>query len=354
MPLTVLNVAFPFAPVDEDPVGGAEQVLAALDRALVAQGHRSIVIAAAGSRTCGELVSFRSDTHARAETHRAVRAAIDEVLTRRRIDLMHFHGTDFIDYLPPHGPAALVSLHLPLDWYPAHALQPRRPLVWLQPVSASQASRAERDLGFLPPIENGVDVAAFPRLRKRRYAIVLGRVCAEKGFHDAIEACKRAGVALLAAGQVFGWPEHRRYFEGEVLPRLDRERRFIGPVGGRRKRRLLAAARCLLVPSRAQETSSLVAMEALAAGTPVIAFRSGALPDIVEHGRTGFVVDNAAQMAAAIGRVATIDPQACRRAARERFPQERMVAAYLARYAQLAGCTGATGTQCGHVPLSGG
>ena len=117
---------------------------------------------------------------------------------------------------------------------------------------------------------------------------------------------------------------------------LIRDCRWIGPVAGHRKLRLLAQARCVLVPSKVRETSSLVAMEAIAAGTPVIAYRVGALPDIVEDGRTGFVVDDVEAMAAAIGKVGRIDPDLCRARARERFSLERMTRAYLERYRELA------------------
>ncbi|MDB5409928.1 MAG: glycosyl transferase group 1 [Rhodospirillales bacterium] len=122
-----------------------------------------------------------------------------------------------------------------------------------------------------------------------------------------------------------------------VLPRLDREGRFIGPVGFRLKWRLLSAARCLLVPSLAPETSSLVAMEALACGTPVIAFANGALPEIIEHGRTGFIVSDVGGMAAAIWDSARISAEACRDAARRRFYASMMVRRYLALYQTLAG-----------------
>src|SRR5690606_1063450 len=132
----------------------------------------------------------------------------------------------------------------------------------------------------LPPIENGVPVEALgARVRKRGFALALGRICPEKGYHLALEAAHRAGLPLLLAGAVFRYAAHERYFREEIAPRLDSLRRFIGAVPLGRKRRLLAAARCVVVPSLVPETSSLVAMEALASGTPVVAFPVGALAD---------------------------------------------------------------------------
>ncbi|HJU07442.1 MAG TPA: glycosyltransferase [Rhodanobacteraceae bacterium] len=342
MKLTVLNVPFPFAPVTADPVGGAEQVVAALNRELVARGHRSIVIGHRDSRIAGELIALPPapqtfNDFARVQVQRELREVIARVLANEQVDLVHLHGIDFENYLPPAGVPTLCTLHTPLAWYAHTALHPRRPLTRLQPVSVHQARCAPGGVVLLPPIENGVAANPFAlRVRKRGFALTIGRICPEKGFHEAIDAANPANITLLIAGQVFHWPEHRAYFESRIRPRLNARVRYIGALAGMRKRGLLAAARCVLIPSRAPETSSLVAMEALAAGTPVIAYRSGALPEIIEHGVTGFLVDDAHAMAEAIARCGEIDPATCVRRARERFPLARTLDAYLDLYRRLA------------------
>jgi glycosyltransferase involved in cell wall biosynthesis len=355
--LTILSVAYPFAPVGPDAVGGAEQVLSALDQALVAAGHRSIVVACAGSVVAGELLAIPPipeaiEGPAREAQYAATRAHIATAVATRAPDLIHLHGVDFAAYLPRPGPPVLATLHLPPEWYPPEALLPGRPNTWLNCVSRTQhrallaclrPHRPDPDAAsapdwILPPIGNGVPVAALAGARhaRRGCALVLGRICREKGQHLAIDAARLAGVPLLLAGQVFPYPEHQAYFAAEIQPRLHRGCRLIGPVGFARKRRLLTAARCVLLPSQVAETSSLVAMEALACGTPVIAFPNGALPEIVEHGRTGFLVRDVREMADAIGRARSIDPEHCRQAARERFALERTTAAYLELHRRLA------------------
>ncbi len=343
MKLSVLSIAYPLAPVGPDAAGGSEQILTLLDRTLVRRGDRSVVIACEGSRTEGKLIPVplehsHLDDEVRARAQQRYRRAIAGALDRWDFDLIHMHSLDFHAYLPPPGPPVLVTLHLPPDWYPAEVFQPERPGTWLQCVSASQQRNCPASDALLPYVENGVALENFrTSVRRRDYALALGRICPEKGFHLAADAAMEAASRLIVAGELFRYRAHEEYFDRELAPRLDgHERRFIGPVGVHRKRRLLAGARCLLVPSLVPETSSLVSMEALACGTPVIAFASGALPEIVEHGRTGFIVRDVHEMAEAMRNVSQIDPAKCRSAARRRFSADRMLGEYLRLYERLA------------------
>lgn len=345
--LTVLNVAYPLAPVGRDAAGGAEQVLHQLDAGLSRAGHHSLVIACVGSEAAGMLLETPAppamiDGVACEAAHLACRHRIAEALARWPVDVIHFHGIDFDRYLPSPGVSTLVTLHLPPDWYRPAALGPARPQTYFNCVSMAQQSACPPGMALLQTIPNGVPEAGAPISQvKRRFVFMLGRICPEKGFHIGLDAARRAGMPLLLAGTVFGYDRHQRYFCQDIVPRLDRARRFLGPIGFRRKHRLLAAAQCLLVPSLVPETSSLVAMEALACGTPVIAFPAGALPDIVEDGRTGFLVRDAQEMGEAIAATAQLSPENCREAARRRFSAGAMVERYLALYEALARGDGA-------------
>ncbi|TMJ61769.1 MAG: glycosyltransferase family 4 protein [Alphaproteobacteria bacterium] len=348
MPLKVLSIGYSLAPVGPDVAGGAEQVLSALDHALVAAGHRSIVVAPQGSRTAGTLVptmplpSPITDA-VRAAVQQRQREAIAEALARWPVDLIHAHGVDFAEHLPAPGIPSLVTLHLPAEFYPPGAVTPARPQTWFNCVSTAQQRTFPALPNMLPPIRGGVPIERLrARHAKRKFALALGRICPEKGFHLALDAAALAGVPLLIAGQVFPYPYHQRYFDEQIRPRLGPTARFLGPIGFARKRRLLSAARGLLVPSLVAETGSLVAMEALACGTPVVAFPAGALAEIVEPGVTGFLVNDAREMAEAIVAAETIDPEQCRAAARRQFSLDHMVERYFAVYQRLAAPVAAT------------
>lgn len=343
MALTVLSVSYSLAHVSRKTAGGAEQVLATLDGALVRAGHRSLVLAPAGSRCDGLLIPAQIprgilDDNAKHEARKIFRRHIDRILSEFWVDVVHMHGLDFYDYLPQSELPIVVSLHLPLSWYAAGALCGLPPNVNLVAVSQSQMRTAPAGIPIKAVIPNGVDLSHFrPQKPKSNYALAVARICPEKGLHLAIDAAERAGVTLIIAGSVFDYSEHRDYFDSMIFPRLNDRIRFVGLVGGAPKASLLTGARCLLVPSLAPETSSLVAMEAMASGTPVVAFPSGALSEIVADRRTGFLVNSAEEMADAIFACDFISPQDCRDEAEQKFSAARMFTEYLDLYRTIVG-----------------
>jgi glycosyltransferase involved in cell wall biosynthesis len=344
MPLTVLSIAYPFAPTGLDAVGGAEQILSDLDHALVSAGHTSLVVACEGSQAAGKLFAgalpgeVLTDTARRWSTSQ-FQAAIDRALSSHRVDLIHMHGLDFHEYKLPSSIPVLVTLHLPVAWYSQDLWKQFGSNVQFQCVSETQRLSCPPELRNVLVVENGVELSPLAE-KTGNFAIALGRICPEKNMHVALEAGTLANIRVLLGGHVFPYPSHLQYFREKVEPLLGYNgtstgHAFLGPLASRRKQQLLARAKCLLHPTLAPETSSLVAMEALAAGTPVIAYRSGALPEIVEDGVTGFLVDSAEEMAAAIRNIHAINPETCRATAERRFSRERMVQQYFNLYRKL-------------------
>jgi glycosyltransferase involved in cell wall biosynthesis len=344
---TVLNIAYPFAPVGPNLVGGAEQILWDLDRAIVAAGDRSLVVACEGSQPAGrlfaahlpqrELLDDVDREWCRKEFHKAVSHA----LASEAVDVVHVHSMDLYGYeFPPEIPV-LISLHLPIEWYTQQAFGKCKGRAQFCYVSESQKRAGLKIFGDAPVIENGVEIQSFDHdTRKAEFALVMGRICPEKNAHSALEAGTKAHVRVIIGGQVYPYRAHQQYFQEKIEPQLrtsspPANHQFAGPLTPQRRKQMLAEAKCLLHPTLAPETSSLVAMEALAAGTPVIAYRSGALPEIVEDGVTGFLVNDVDEMAEAIGKVDAISPAVCHEAALRRFPKGRMIQRYFDLYRRL-------------------
>ncbi len=336
--MTVLSVAFPLLPVSADAAGGSEQILWYLERGIAGAGYRSFVIAARGSSVSGCLLPTLAANHEISEetrriAHRAHRNAIESVLATTEVDLIHFHGLDFAEYIPSSGPPMLATLHLPVNWYPPHIFD--MPGLTVNFVSQTQA-RSHPVANGCPVICNGIDLPRYrAQEQKEGFLFVLARICPEKGIDTALRVAHRLGMDMIVAGPVHPFATHRAYFEEEVEPLLDAKRRYIGPVGFEEKIDLLARAKCLLAPSTVAETSSLVGMEALASGTPVVAFRSGALPEVIEHGLSGFIADSEDEMAEAVARIEEIPAARCRAAAAARFDGKRMLREYLSLYERL-------------------
>ncbi len=339
----VLYISYPLLTVSEESAGGAEQMLWTLEHEMAARGVHTTVAASAGSRVSGELFSTGEPCSSPDDFERRNREHQDRIIAfiRERaqqgspFDLVHDKSGSFWLRAAEVDAPVLATLHLPRHFYPAHYFENVPGNVGFNCVSESQArsfSDLRQLLGIAP---NGILLDRFqPEFGKRGGLLWIGRICEEKAPHLALEIAQRAHMAITLAGQVYPFSYHRKYFEREVRSRLkqDTATAFIDSPSPELKRKLLRKASALLITSQVDETSSLVAMEAAASGTPVIASRRGALPEVVQHGQTGFVVGNVDEAVACLGYIHTINPEACLHYAREHFSSASMADAYAALY----------------------
>ena len=343
---SVLYVAYPLLPVSEESCGGAEQVLALTERGMRSRGWRTCLAAAEGSRLAGELFSTgapaaSADAFAQrdAEQNRRILAMLRRDLGR--FDLVHDKSSSFWHHAGRFDIPVLVTLHLPRAFYPGELFEEIPENVSFNCVSESQA-RSFADLPrMMGVVQNGIDLRRFRMSSSRDgYLVCLGRICEEKGTHFALDVAERTGSLIVIAGQVYPFSYHQQYFQAQVSPRLDRlgaRARLLDQLTLDSKVALLRRARALLLPTLAEETSSLVAMEAMACGTPVIAFRRGAVPEIVEDGVTGILVDSVEEMERAVALAGQIDPAACRARVERLYSAPRMVEEYERMYSSVLG-----------------
>lgn len=199
-------------------------------------------------------------------------------------------------------------------------------------VAISDADR-HPDLDYVATIHHGIDLRRFTfRPDPGRYLLFFGRIHPDKGPGEAIEIARRAEMPLILAGII----QDRACFDREVAPHLDGSRvRYIGSAGPEQRDRLLGEAFALLHPIRFEEPFGLSVVEAMACGTPVVAFRRGSMPEVVRDGHTGFLVDSIKEAVEAVDQVQNIDRRICRRWVEERFTAERMVSRYLEVYRKI-------------------
>jgi len=212
-------------------------------------------------------------------------------------------------------------------------------------ISESQRAAAPR-APWIGMVHNAVDAQQLgvgSAAEREPYLLCLARICRDKGQHTAIEVARRVGMRLVLAGKVERTRDGEEYHRRAVAPHVDGDRVIhVHNVVGAEKARLLARARALLAPIEWDEPFGLAVVEAMASGTPAIVMRRGAAPELVEQGVTGFLVDNADEMAAAVGLVDMIEPERCAQITRRRFSSAAMTDGYLAVYGAVVGPRPAT------------
>lgn len=355
--LNILYIAYPLLPVTAESCGGAEQVLATMERELAQRGHRTTLAACAGSQAAGEVfvtgatVSEADQFERRAGEHH--KAILDFVAVKKKrgepFDIIHDHSGGFWREAHKISIPVLATLHQPRDFYP-HDFYPRDfypkdafsnipPNLFFNFVSKAQQQTFEGSCvsGYIVP--NGIDLERFRfESKKENYLLWLGRFCEEKGAHVALEVARAAGLPIVIAGQVYPFTYHQQYFEREIAPRIARNRKNVKVVitpSLPGKIDLLQHARAVLISSSVAETSSLVAMEAAACGTPVLALRRGALPEVVADNTSGLLVDSQVEMIEALSEVGSIRPQDCRCHAEDNFSHIQMDDGYEQLYKEI-------------------
>jgi glycosyltransferase involved in cell wall biosynthesis len=304
-------------------------------------GHDVTLFASGDSRTTAELApmwprALRFDTSLR-DAIAPHMLMLEQVCNRAdEFDILHCH----LDYWPfalfSRQPTPfLTTLHGRLDLAELQPIYECFPDVPLVSISDSQRDPLP-NANFVATVYHGLpDNLLTPQPVTPRYLAFLGRICPEKRPDRAIRIARQAGIPLKIAAKVDRVDE--AYFREVVEPMIDGKTvELVGEINDAEKPDFLSGAIALLVPIDWPEPFGLVMIEAMACGTPVIAFNRGSVPEIIEHGVTGFIVDDEAQAVTAVSRAGSLSRRAVRRRFETRFTAERMAEDYLALYRRLA------------------
>lgn len=330
--MRIALVATSSGPVRPDDTGSVESQVWLLSRELTKRGHNVTVFGCGGSEVPCELVATHDGPYATQGTLSDWQlcdwvSLTESVAQSHRFDIIHSHAYLWGLPLERFSKASMVHTMHTCPYSNEALLWDRFPDARIVALSAFQW-RAATTRQPAAIIANGVDPADFEfNPSPGDYLCYLGRFIPGKGPLDAIAAAREAGLPLILAGP------SNEYFESNIRPHVDGKRvRYIGSVNRRERSNLLCRARALLYPLCEPEPFGLVQVEAMMCGTPVVATNIGAIPEIVEHGRTGVLAESPSHLAKAIGAAASLDRTVIQRTARDRFSASHMAVRYEALY----------------------
>jgi glycosyltransferase involved in cell wall biosynthesis len=340
--MRIAVVSTPFVSVPPQHYGGTELVVHELTEGLVERGHDVTLFATGDSTTKAKLRALYPTGQWPPDPltdFNHVSWAMEQVARTARYDVVHVHSAvalacdRFLNDTP-----LVYTLHHERDEL-LSAFYTHFPEAQYVAISEDQRRR-EVPLPHVDVIHHGLDPSRFEWTESPAdYVCFVGRFSRIKGPHTAIDVAAHAGLAIFVAGEVH--PPDARWAKRELARRLRRSHvRFLGAIGPAIKVPLLREARAFLAPIEWNEPFGLVFVEAMLSGCPVIAYGRGSIPEIVDEGITGFIVDSAEEMAAMIrpgGRLEAFDRRRCRERAVERFSRERMVTNHLELYERVAG-----------------
>lgn len=340
-PLRIAQVAPPLELVPPRGYGGTERVMITLIRELVARGHEVTTFASADSDVPGRLIptvprALRPVGFTGDQSPYFVGTSLDVVRHEGEFDVVHSHLEWQSLLLARALSVPMVSTfhgRLDLPWTrPLFADAPRG----LVAISRSQAS-AHPEVRWEAIVHNGLDLSGAPFDRRHGEDLCfVGRVSPEKGILDALEIARLSGRRIRVAAKIGTTPADRSYWEDKVQPAMDRaDVEFLGEISEQERDELFASSYATVMPGAWPEPFGLVAIESLACGTPLLARRAGALPEIVRDGIDGFLGDDAMHLAYFVDAVATLDRAAIRESVLDRFSAGRMTDRYEAVYQRL-------------------